>query len=139
MLDAYDNLKSADSDLQNEAGYLNPSLEEDLYFYLKGASDEIRFYANKPQSFLTLLTGAQLDLKLNNVKGAFRLNPEHPDQYLLDLDFSFKSDKFLKSGKVLLTLAFGLTGNSNIEIIDNDFIIKDVKLKKEQLYKIFDL
>ena len=118
---------------------MNSELEPELTSYLKGAENEIRFYANKPQSFLTILTGAQLDLKLIDVKGAFRTDPKHPKQYFLDLDFQFKNGTFLKAGKSLLILAFGLT-NSQEEIIgDSELIIRGIRLDKEQLYKLLSL
>ena len=136
MLTKYDNLSKLPADDTTE---LYSDLDPELTSYLKGAESEIRFYANKPQSFLTILTGAQLDLKLIDVKGSFKTDPKHPNQYLLDLDFVFKNGTFLKAGKTLLTLAFGLT-NSQEEIIgDSELIIHGIRMDKEQLYKLFSL
>ena len=136
MLNKYDNLSKLPADDSTE---LYSDLDSDLTTYLKGAEDEIRFYANRPQSFLTILTGAQLDLKLIDVKGNFTTDPKHPNQYLLDLDFIFKNGTFLKAGKTLLTLAFGLT-NSQEEIIgDSELIINDIRIDKQQLYKLLSL
>ncbi len=137
MLDTYDEFSKVY--IENDIEQLNPALDEDIYNYLLSAENEICFYANKPQSFLTILTGTQLDLKLNYVKGSFTVDEQHPNQYILDLDFNFKNDKYLKAGKALLSLAFSLTGSANLEIIDNDFIIKGAKLNKQQLYKIFSI
>ncbi len=118
---------------------LYSDLDEELTSYLKGAEDEIRFYANKPQSFLTILTGAQLDLKLIDVKGSFRTDPKHVNQYFLNLDFRFKNGTFLKAGRTLLVLAFGLT-NSQEEIIgDSELLIHDIRIDKQQLYKLLSL
>ena len=136
MLKKYDSLSKLPAEDTTE---LYSELEPELTSYLKGAENEIRFYANKPQSFLTILTGAQLDLKLIDVKGAFRTDPKHPKQYFLDLDFQFKNGTFLKAGKSLLILAFGLT-NSQEEIIgDSELIIHGIRLDKEQLYKLLSL
>ena len=136
MLDKYDSLSKLPADDSTE---LYSDLDSNLSSYLKGAESEIRFFANKPQSFLTILTGAQLDLKLIDVKGNFVTDPKHPNQYLLDLDFRFKNGTFLKAGKVLLTLAFGLT-NSQEEIIgDSELIIQDIRIDKQQLYKLLSI
>jgi hypothetical protein len=136
MLDKFDSLSALPADDSTE---LYSDLDKELTSYLKGAESEIRFYANKPQSFLTILTGAQLDLKLIDVKGSFTTDPKHPNQYLLDLDFNFKNGTFLKAGKTLLTLAFGLT-NSQEEIVgDNKLIIHGIRIDKQQLYKLLSL
>ncbi len=136
MLNKYDMLSKLPAD---DTTALYSDLDNNLTAYLKGAENEIRFYANKPQSFLTILTGAQLDLKLFDVKGNFTTDPKHQDQYLLDLDFTFKNGTFLRAGKALLVLAFGLT-NSQEEIIgDNELIIHDIRIDKEQLYKLLSL
>ena len=136
MLTKYDSLKDLPAE---DTTALYTDLDEELTSYLKGAEDEIRFFANKPQSFLTILTGAQLDLKLIDVKGSFTTDPKHPNQYFLNLDFRFKNGTFLKAGKTLLVLAFGLT-NSQEEIIgDSELIIHDIRIDKQQLYKLLSL
>ncbi len=136
MLNKYDSLSQFPADDTTE---LYSDLSKDLTSYLKDAENEIRFFANKPQSFLTILTGAQLDLKLIDVKGNFKTDVKHPNQYLLTLDFRFKNGTFLKAGRSLLILAFGLT-NSQEEIIgDSELIIHDIRMDKQQLYKLLSL
>ena len=136
MIDKYDSLSMLPAE---DTTALYSDLAEELTDYLKGAETEIRFFANKPQSFLTILTGAQLDLKLIDVKGSFRTDPKHEKQYLLNLDFRFKNGTFLKAGRTLLVLAFGLT-NSQEEIIgDSELIIHNIRIDKEQLYKLLSL
>lgn len=136
MIDKYDSLSILPSDDTTE---LYSDLDPELTSYLKGAENEIRFFANKPQSFLTILTGAQLDLKLIDVKGSFTTDPKHPNQYFLDLDFHFKNGTFLKAGRTLLILAFGLT-NSQEEIIgDSELLINDIRIDKQQLYKLLSI
>ena len=136
MLTKYDSLAALPAE---DTTALYSDLDPELTSYLKGAENEIRFFANKPQSFLTILTGAQLDLKLIDVKGSFRTDPKHQNQYLLNLDFRFKNGTFLKAGKTLLVLAFGLT-NSQEEIIgDSELLIHDIRIDKQQLYKLLSL
>ena len=136
MLTRYDTLSKLPPD---DPVALYSDLEEELTSYLKGAEDEIRFFANKPQSFLTILTGASLDLKLIDVRGSFKTDPKHQNQYLLTLDFRFRNGTFLKAGKTLLILAFGLT-NSQEEIIgENELIIHDIRIDKQQLYKLLSI
>ena len=136
MLTRYDTLSKI---TRNASDEIISELDEQLISYLKGAESEIRFFANKPQSFLTILTGAQLDLKLIDVKGSFKTDPKHPSQYLLTLDFQFKNGLFLKSGKALLVLAFGLTNPQEEIIGENQLIINDIRIDKKQLYKLLSL
>ena len=136
MLNKFDSLSSLPAE---DSNILYSELDEVLTSYLKGAETEIRFYANKPQSFLTILTGAQLDLKLIDVKGNFTTDPKHPNQYFLDLDFRFKNGTFLKAGKTLLTLAFGLTNSQEQIIGESELIIHDIRIDKQQLYKLLSL
>ena len=138
MLDTYDVLSneiSAEDDIITNKS----ELPDELYNYLLNANNEIRFYANKPQSFLSLLTGANLNLKLIDVSGAFIVDPSHENQYLLQLNFDFKNEKYLRAGKGLLALAFGLA-NGQTEIVGNTkLIVKDIKINKNQLYKILTI
>ena len=142
MLDHYDRIVALQKELEDvgeiESCHL---LDDTIDDYMAGAADakEIRFFAGRPQSFLTLLTGAQLDLKLDHVSGAFVCDSDHPNQYILSLDFKFKNETFLKAGRGLLTLAFGLT-NSDWEIIGEDeLLIYNIKIAKNSLYKILIL
>ena len=80
-----------------------------------------------------------LDLKLFDVQGAFFTDENFPSQYVLDITFNFKNSKYLKAGKTLLTLAFGLTDSQSITINDNSLEIKGIKISKEQLYKLLIL
>ena len=136
MLTKYDSLAALPADDTTE---LYSDLDPELTSYLKGAENEIRFFANKPQSFLTILTGAQLDLKLIDVKGNFTTDPKHPNQYLLDLDFRFKNGTFRKAGRTLLVLAFGLTNSQEELIGDSELLIYDIRIDKQQLYKLLSL
>lgn len=116
---------------------LNTIIEKNLADFLNGAENEIRFCANKPQSFLTILTGAKLDLKLKEVSGVFVQDEKHENQYILNLKFMFKNEKYLKAGKTLLTLAFGLTNSQSIIVGTDELQINGIKLDKNQLIKLF--
>ena len=111
-------------------------LDDELYAWLDGALDEIRFYSGKPQAFLYSLVGANLDLKLLSVKGTFTIDKDFPEQYILDLNFNFKSEKFLKAGKVLLAMTFGLTNSQAQALSANELKISGIKISREELYKL---
>ena len=133
MLSRFDFL----SKLPSDDFEMNTIIDKNLAEFLNGAENEIRFCANKPQSFLTILTGAKLDLKLKEVSGVFVQDDKHENQYILDLKFHFINDKYLKAGKTLLTLAFGLTNSQSIIVGNNELQIKGIKLDKNQLIKLF--
>lgn len=135
MIVRYDTLVN----LPVENNQLDTLIDEELTEYLTGSDNEIRFFANKPQSFLTILTGVKLDLKLKSVKGAFIQDVDHENQYILNLHFDFLNEKFLKAGKTLLMLAFGLTNSQSIVIGTDILEINGIKLDKEQLYKLLVL
>lgn len=135
MIDRYDFLHN----LPAENSVLDTQIEKSLAEYLLGAEDEIRFFANKPQSFLTVLLGVKLDLKLNEVKGAFMQDSKHENQYLLNLHFNFKNEKYLKAGRTLLTLAFGLTNSNSVVTGTNILEINGIKIDKNQLYRLLVL
>ena len=133
MLSRFDFL----SKLPSDNFEINTIIDKNLADFLNGAENEIRFCANKPQSFLTILTGAKLDLKLKEVSGVFVQDENHENQYILDLRFLFKNEKYLKAGKTLLTLAFGLTNSQSVIIGTDELQINGIKLDKNQLIKLF--
>lgn len=133
MLSRFDFL----SKLPSDDFEINTIIDKNLADFLNGAENEIRFCANKPQSFLTILTGAKLDLKLKEVSGVFVQDDKHENQYILDLRFLFKNEKYLKAGKTLLTLAFGLTNSQSVIIGTDELQINGIKLDKNQLIKLF--
>lgn len=139
MIHKYDTIASLP--IEDTSPYYE--IPEELYNYLEAAQNDIRFYANKPQSFLTILTGTQLNLNLTDVRGSFVIDQLHPSQYILKLHFRFKSEKMLKAGKTLLILAFGLTDSqasvAEGEAGSNELIIQGIKLDKQQLYKLLVL
>ncbi len=137
MLSEYDKIHFIPAEESLNKQY--SQIKDDLYKYLKGADNEIRFYASNPQSYLTMFMGTSLDLKLIDVSGAFKIDPDYPDQYLLDFAFAFKSSSFLTRGKALLSLAFGLTNADCETPTDNILIVKNIHIEKSKLYKILVL
>ncbi|MCQ2573694.1 MAG: hypothetical protein MJ182_07350 [Treponema sp.] len=111
-------------------------MEDTVFHFLDGAYDDIRFYANKPQNFLSMLLGVNLDLKLQWVKGIMKPDPLNENQYILDLTFNFKNIKYVKAGKVLLSIAFGLTDSVSQMDSPTELTISGIKLNKKQVYKL---
>lgn len=130
MLETYDDVRIN--------GVSTPQLPQEMYNYLKGADSEIRFYASKPQSFLTILTGTNLNLQLTSVSGCFKNDANQKNQYILKLDFVFKNEKYAKAGKALLNLAFGLSADES-SMEKSELKISGIKINKDSLYKLLVL
>ncbi|MCR4742100.1 MAG: hypothetical protein K5866_04425 [Treponema sp.] len=132
MLKKYDSIKST--------GYGQTVWEnQEIYEFLKSPVNEIRFYSNKADYFLSILIGHQLNLHLKSFKGEFKLDPNYKSQYIVDLDLEFQNEKFMRASRSLLALTFGLTG-SDIEFVDsNKLNISNIQIKKELLYKLLIL
>ena len=128
------NQENESSSLQKE-NFDSNRLSPQIYQWLSDSS-EVRFYAEKPQSFLSTLTGAALDLKLVYVKGLMVTDPKNDKQYLMDLEFEFKNPKLVTAARGILTLALGLTDSEVSQPEPNHLVISDIKISKEQLYKI---
>lgn len=111
---------------------------KDWLSYEDGIKDnQIRFFASKPQSFLTILTGANLNFKLIYVKGNMINDPESDNQYLMQLEFEFRDSRVVPAAKAMLSVAFGLTDSEVTMTSDTHLIISKIKINKNQLYKIF--
>lgn len=137
MIQKYDLLSTEEIDLNNSSKN-SPKIEikPEIYEYLRNNENEIRFYSNRPQSFLSSLMGTNLDLRLENVKGSFVVDNKNQNQYLVNLHFLFKSPKFMKASKVLLEISFGLTDSQSIVLNENELQINGILIKKTQLYKL---
>lgn len=120
---------------QQKEKFSSLHLPPQIYEWLSDSS-EVRFYAEKPQSFLSTLTGAALDLKLVYVKGLMVTDSKNDRQYLMDLEFEFKNPKLVTAARGVLTLALGLTDSEVSQPEPNHLLISDIKINKEQLYKI---
>ena len=134
MLDSYVQIK--------KNGFLiteDENLSEENSDFLNSSENEIRFFANKPQSFLSMLTGVNLDMKLLWVKGQIYLDDNIKETYLLDLDFNFINEKYVKAGKALLTLAFGLSETTNELSTPTELRIEGIRLNKNNVLKLLTL
>lgn len=118
----------------------NFSIQDDMKNWLSldeiATKDQVRFYASRPQSFLTTLTGANLNFKLVYVKGFLKNDPKDENQYFTQLEFEFRDPRVVGAAKAMLEVAFGLT-DSNIEMTSNThLVVSGIKINKNQLYKI---
>lgn len=114
-------------------------LDYNVYEWLSSGENEIRFFATRPQSFLTILTGANLNFKLLFVRGSMVTDPKHDNQYLMNLEFEFKNPAFVSMAKSAITLAFGLTDSSIVQETPTNVKVNRIKISKDQLYKLFVL
>lgn len=98
--------------------------------------NQVRFFAAAPQSFLTTLTGANLNFKLIYVRGLLENDPKNENQYLMQLEFEFRDHRVVPAAKAMLSVAFGLTDSDVTMESDTHLTISKIKINKQQLYKI---
>lgn len=128
------------SNLSNENILKLENTIDDFYYdYLKENSNEIRFFTNNPKNFLSDFLGTKINLNLIDVAGAFTQNPANKNQYLIKFIFHFKNEKFLKAGKALLKIAFGLNSTDYIDANNNELIISNICIDKEKIINFFTL
>ena len=137
MLTKYDTISSIPEEQSYDVSY--SELDDNVLEYLTRSDSEINFIAKAPDKFLLMLTGQKLNLQLNYVKGSFIVDPKNNDQYILDFYFGFKNSKYLKAGKTLLTLAFGLTDSKSDSENPNELYVSGIKISKKQLYDILTI
>ena len=137
MLSVYDVIRNS-SEEEGQDGYFS-SLNKEIYDWINGSKEEIRFYTVQPSTYLHVLLGNNLNLQLLSVWGKFRENPASKDSYLLDLTFNFKNEAYKKASKTILLIAFGLS-NGDVEQESPTLLeISGIELNKKQLYKILAL
>ena len=143
MVDRYDSILSGtkDSPAENISAETTKSNSPDssVYDWLSSGENEIRFSAVAPQSFLTVLTGANLNFKLVYVRGKMVNDPKNDFQYLMDLEFEFVDKKFVPAAKGALSLVFGLTDSNVILETPTHLTVTHIKIEKNALYKILVL
>ena len=143
MVDRYDSILSGtkDSPAENISAETTKSNSPDssVYDWLSSGENEIRFSAVAPQSFLTVLTGANLNFKLVYVRGKMVNDPKNDLQYLMDLEFEFVDKKFVPAAKGALSLVFGLTDSNVILETPTHLAVTRIKIEKNALYKILVL
>jgi len=131
MIDSYHN-HAFNGDLSNR-------IQSSVYEWLSEGRDQIRFYAVKPQSFLTVLTGTNLNLRLAYVKGYMITDQNYTDQYIMTIEFEFNNERMIKAGESMLSLAFGLTNSQTQLTSPTHLIVSNIKINKKQLYGLFTL
>lgn len=118
-------------------------LGEDIKTWLSyedGIRDgQIRFYASKPQSFLTTLIGANLNFKLVYVKGFLENDFSNENQYLAELEFEFREPRVVGAAQAMLEVAFGLTDSNVKKTSETHLVVSGIEINKRQLYKILVL
>lgn len=108
--------------------------------YEDGVRDgQIRFYASKPQSFLTTLIGANLNFKLVYAKGFLENDLNNENQYLAELEFEFRDTRVVGAAQAMLEVAFGLTDSNVKKTSDTHLVVSGIEINKNQLYKILVL
>ena len=120
-------------------GSLSHKVSDAVFDWLDAAGSEIRFYAPNPLSFLTILTGTNLNLQLNYVKGAMITDSAHGDQYLMSIEFDFNNKNVVRAGEAMLALAFGLTNAQTTRNSPTNITVSGIRINKRQLYKLFVL
>lgn len=138
MVEKYHNLSFSSESITAE-----DSVSGDVYSWLSYDNgipdDEIHFFADKPQSFLTMLTGAQLNYQLSYVRGRMYNDTKNDKQYIMQLEFEFRDKRMVQAAKGALSLAFGLTDSELTRDSDTHITVSNIKISKAQLYKILVL
>lgn len=131
MIERYDVLSHGG---EIESG--NIQFDESIKAWLSEESNEVRFFADNPMSFLTTLIGANLNLRLSYVKASMTQDPAIKDGYLLSLEFEFSNEKVVQAGQAMLSLAFGLA-NSNVERkTKTNLLITGIQIPKDRVYSL---
>ena len=120
-------------------GSLSHKVSDAVFDWLDVSGSEIRFYAPNPLSFLTILTGTNLNLQLNYVKGAMITDSARDDQYVMSIEFDFNNKTVVRAGEAMLALAFGLTNAQVTRNSPTNITISGIRINKRQLYKLFVL
>lgn len=137
MVERYHNISQ---NIEFEDNFLLDENIRDWLSYENGLHDgQIRFYASKPQSFLTTLIGANLNFKLIYVKGFLKNDLKNENQYISELEFEFRDPRVVGAAQAMLEVAFALTDSSVKRITDTHLIVSGIRINKNQLYKILVL
>lgn len=137
MVERYHNISQK---IEFEDDFLLDENVRDWLSYENGIHDgQIRFYASRPQSFLTTLVGANLNFKLIYVKGFLENDPKNENQYVTELEFEFRDSRVLPAAHAMLEVAFGLTGSNVQKTSDTHLVVSGIRINKNQLYKILVL
>lgn len=119
----------------SESALLNPL----VYEWLSLDDASLKFFATRPQSFLTALVGTNLNYKLVYARGKMNSDINNSNQYLMDLEFEFKETKVVPAAKSILMLAFGLTNSEVFLESPTHLKITNIRIAKKELYRILSL
>lgn len=137
MLQKYNDIYNTPSDSVIQEKF--SVLPEDLYNWLSGNDEVIRFYTIQPQTYLSMLIGTNINLQLKNVWGEIKTDSTNDKMLLLDFYFEFKSELVKKAGQALLTYTFALTNPEITSESATVLKVSGIQLPKEQLYKLLVL
>lgn len=119
------------------------SLDEHIASWLAYDSERpdnrIKYYASKPQSFLTMLTGTALNFNLVYVRGEIAADEKRDDQFIMDFEFEFRDRRFVPAARGSLAVAFGLTDSDVFLETPTHLVVRNIKISKEQFYNILVL
>lgn len=123
----------------NSYASLPASIHEYLDFDGSEGDEQIHFWATNPQSFLTMLTGAHLNLALNYVSGYMMNDKNNSKQFIMQFEFDFKDHRIVPAAKSALGVAFGLTSANSYMTTPTHLVISGIKISKQELYSLFNL
>lgn len=118
---------------------LNENIASWLAYDAEKPDNRIKYYASKPQSFLTMLTGAVLNFNLVYVRGDIAADETRNDQFIMDFEFEFRDRRFVPAARGSLAVAFGLTDSDVSLETPTHLVVKNIKISKEQFYSILVL
>lgn len=110
-----------------------------LFYDQELPDNRIKYYASKPQSFLTMLTGAALNFNLVYVRGEIAADTKRDDQFIMDFEFEFRDRRFVPAARGSLSVAFGLTDSDVFLETPTHLVVRNIKISKEQFYSILVL
>lgn len=137
MLQKYNEIYNIPEDSVIDEKY--SALPDEIYNWLSGSDKTIRFYTIKPQTYLSMLIGTNINLQLVNVWGEIKPDPSNNKMLLLDFVFEFKSELVKKAGQALLTYTFALTNPEITSESATVLKVSDIQLEKDAIYKLLVL
>lgn len=133
MIEKYHNIVTSQAD-KNES--LNNNVYDWLCYDNGMPDDNIKFFATRPQAFLSMLVGAQLNYQLNYVCGSICNDPKNNNQFIMEIQFDFINRRIIPAARGALTLALGLTDAQVSSSTETNLTISNIKLNKKQLYQL---
>lgn len=133
MIEKYHNIVNLQSE-KNDC--LNKNVYDWLCYENGIPDDNIKFFATRPQAFLSMLVGAQLNYQLNYVCGSICNDPKNNNQFVMEIQFDFINRRIIPAARGALMLALGLTDAQVSSSTETNLTISNIKLNKKQLYQL---